>query len=291
MVKDVARTVVPEAAWSRLADARWQATDWFERTSTESDQLGLPAAVTLAATSFAHRAGRAEPERRSLYPLSVRGFRHPIYYREGTSDPDVIRQVFGQLQYAPVADGDLRTVLDLGANIGCAASFFLHRCPLARVVVVEPDADNMRVCRKTLAPFADRVTFVCAGVWPTRTRLVVDRGNFGDGREWSFQVRPARPGEEADIRGLTVPDLLALGRFDTVDLLKVDIKGTEQTLFGPGSDAWLARTRTLAVELHGPGCERTVSNAVSRFPHAASRAGELSIFRFAGRPRATGETS
>lgn len=286
MVKDVAQAVLPAGAWQKLSAARWHAADWIARAGEDSGTLGVPAAVTLAATHCATRAGGAAPDHRPLYPLAVRGYRHPLYYREGSSDPDVIRQVFGKLEYAAVADADLRTVLDLGANIGCAASFMLHRCPAARVVVVEPDADNLRVCRRTLAPFADRVTFVHAGVWPTRADLVVDRGRFGDGREWSFQVRPARPGERAGVRGLTVPDLLEIGGFDTVDLLKIDIEGTEQILFGPGSDGWLARTRTLAVELHGPGCERAAAAAVGRFPHAVGRSGELTVYRFAGRPKA-----
>lgn len=284
MVKDVAKAAFPET-WAKLSDARWHAGDWFARAEEDSSTLGMTAAVTLAATHCYDRAGGVEVDHRPLFPLWIRGFRHPVYYREGSSDPDVIRQVFAELQYAPVADGDLRTVLDLGGNIGATASFLLQRCPLARVVVVEPDADNLRVCRKTLAPFGDRVMFLRAGVWPTRTGLVVERGSFGDGREWSYQVRPTRPGEPADLRGLTVSDVLGLAKFDTVDLLKIDIEGTEQILFGPGSDSWLGRTRTLAVEFHGPACERACATAVARFPHAATRSGELSIFRFAGRPR------
>jgi FkbM family methyltransferase len=169
-------------------------------------------------------------------------------------------------------------IIDCGANIGASAFYFLHRYPHARIVVVEPDPGNMEICRRNLAPFGDKITYVQGGVWSSTGPLVVERGQFRDGAEWSFQVRSAKQGESFDAHAFTISDLMAAGRFPRIDLLKVDIEAAEAEVFGQSTLPWLVQIRNLVIELHGPECEEVVAAAMAAVESQTTRAGELTLF-------------
>ena len=79
-----------------------------------------------------------------------------------------------------------------------------------------------------MAPYGDRAKVVEGTVWPASGHLVLSRGTFGDGREWTTEVRPANLGESASV---TAWDLPALCPWDEIDILKTDIEGSEKALF------------------------------------------------------------
>lgn len=215
-----------------------------------------------------------------LCEIRLKGYAHPLYYRDGASDARVLRQVFARREYQCVAhEPALRYLVDCGANVGYTTFFLLSRYPDARAVVVEPDSGNMTLCRKNLAPFADRVTFVQAGVWSASQPMVVVRGAYRDGAEWSFQVRPAGAGEAPDFQARTVDDLLAEGGFPHADVLKMDIEAAEAQVFQPGCGSWLPKVRTLVIELHGADCERIVHEATTPYLRPTETSGELTVFR------------
>lgn len=278
LVKPVVRAVTPRWVWHRYGDARWYWYAGFPADSTAARGIGWPALLRLRIADAAPAApGRTRVVR---FP----GFPHPIHYRPRSSDPDVIRQVFGLREYrCAIGLLGVEYILDCGANIGLTSLYLLHHYPAARAVVVEPDAGNMAVCRKNLAPFGDRVTFVQAGVWSASVPLVVDRGGYRDGREWSIQVRPARAGESPDLTARTVPELLAAGGFPRADIVKMDIEAAEAEVFTGPTD-WVNSVRTLVIELHGPECERAVAKALSGRLACVGICGELTIYR---RPEST----
>jgi FkbM family methyltransferase len=268
--KRIARAVIPD-----LPHLRWRVATEFARFRLEAAPLGWPAALQFAW----ERCGPKRPPGR-IRSLQLPGYRFPLFYRPGTSDADVFHQVFVRREYeCAVGLPGIEFIVDCGANIGASAFYLLHRYATARAVVVEPDSGNMAVCRRNLAPFGDRVTFVQAGVWSSTGHLVVERGKFADGAEWSFQVRPAKPGETHDVPAFTISDLMELGRFPRIDLLKVDIEAAEAEVFGAGSQEWLRRTRNLVIELHGPECEHAVGKAMSGFESGIAHCGELTLYR------------
>jgi FkbM family methyltransferase len=261
---------------SRLSALRWQLADtWREAKMHAREFVSWKVARRLAYSRWMSRGDSAK-----LWPLNLPGFAHPIYYRQGTSDVLVLRQVLAGREYDCVAhEPGVTTLFDLGGNIGAATFFLLHYYPEARVVFVEPDSGNLRVAQATLAPWAGQVTFVQAGVWDQSVGLNVERGQYRDGGEWAFQVRPVRPDETADLQGVTINDLLTQSGFDRIDLMKIDIEAAEETVF-QGDTSFLARTKTLAIELHGPSCEAAVEAAVGAYPHMKTVVGETAIYRF-----------
>lgn len=230
--------------------------------------IGWPAAYAL------WRANRPGAQIR----LRPAGFNRPFWVRCGGSDPLVAQQVFVRAEYGAVADlSGVEFIVDCGANIGLTTFYLLHKYPKARAAVVEPDAGNMALCRKNLAPFGARVTFVEAGVWSAAGPLVVERGTYRDGKEWAFTVRPARAGEAPDVTAVTIPDVLARAGFPRIDLLKMDIEGSETEVLSANADRWLRLTRNVAIELHGSECARALDAALAGFACARSTSGELTI--------------
>jgi FkbM family methyltransferase len=206
--------------------------------------------------------------------------KHAVAIRAGTSDIDVFRQIFVEREYLFLDDlRDVGSIVDCGANIGCSSAWFLSRHPSARIVAIEPDADNFRQLCENLQPYGDRATLVEGAVWSERTGLVVVRGAFGDGRQWATQVRPCRAGESCDLVAFDMRSLFALLGDEAIDLLKVDIEGSELQVFkDPGAD-WMSRVRNAAIEIHGTQEERTVSAAFRPDVFHRSTSGELTAFR------------
>lgn len=81
------------------------------------------------------------------------GYAHPLHLRAGTSDVSAFVQVFADGEYDFSTERPPTAVLDGGANVGCAAVYFAHRWPAARIVAVEPDRQNFDLL---VRDFADR---------------------------------------------------------------------------------------------------------------------------------------
>jgi FkbM family methyltransferase len=238
----------------------------------------FPFASAVVLCRDANPSGRSPAPLGPLRTIDARGILPPIHYRPGTSDANVIEQVFEARQYELLLGrNDVRYIVDCGANIGAASLFLLAHYPAAQLIAVEPDAGNMDVCRKNLAPFADRVRFVESGIWSSDVGMVVQRGRYGDGRAWSFQVRPCRPGEAPEVRGVSVGSLMRQHGFPRIDLLKMDIERSELEVFTQGDLRWLPQTRVLAVELHDGECRCAYDQALSNIPHRTHQRGEVTV--------------
>lgn len=281
MIKQLAKTLLPFSLWRSLSRASERANLGRRRFLHTADALGIKAASTLWLPSFGSRAANGGVESAStLRRLWMRNYQHPLYYRPGSSDADVITQVFVRQEYECVGnEKEVFFIVDCGANIGCTAFYFLHRYPQAHLIAIEPDEGNFAVCQQNLRPFENRVTLVKAGLWSSAAPLRVDRGGYRDGREWSFQIRPVRDDEKPDFLGVTIEQLLQARGHPPVDILKVDIETAEREVFREGCQSWLSNTRNIAIELHNAECASVFYRAMENFGAEISQCGELTVCR------------
>lgn len=207
-----------------------------------------------------------------------------MFARAGTSDPVVFRQIFIEREYDCLADlRALGLVIDCGANVGYSSIYFLNRYPGCELVAIEPDPGNFAALARNMAPYANRVRLVQAGLWSHPTRLALRPNGYRDGLEWSRQVREAEPGDEDTIDAVDIPTILARVGHERVSLLKVDIEGAEAVVFGPGSTGWLERVDNVVIELHddtpfGPASD-VVRAALAEHAFVRSTSGELAVFK------------
>lgn len=149
-------------------------------------------------------------------------------------------------------------IVDAGANVGYSVLRFFLEYPEARIIAVEPDPGNLAQFAKNVAGYRN-VTVEPHALWTHKTRLKITNPEDGSN---AFQV-----GEDPNgsISSLSVSDIIERHAIDTIDLLKIDIEGSEIELFSD-SASWLPRVKAMLVETHDrlrPGCTDAVRRAVA----------------------------
>ena len=202
-------------------------------------------------------------------PVRLRNLAYPFYVRPGTPDAGVVIQAMARQAYSyALPSRPVNLIVDAGANIGDTAVWYANQFPEASIVSVEPDPDNLSVLRRNCLPYGDRIRLLHAALWPEPERKLVTAGEYIG----------ARVAESENERDETCPSIDPLGilsntQFETIDIFKIDIEGAEEALFSGECDAWLAKTRSIAVEIHSPSAADAVFSATGRngFRHARYR--------------------
>jgi FkbM family methyltransferase len=217
---------------------------------------------------------------RAVAPVKLRlfGYKHPIWLRPATSDYAAYRQIFRDREYEKIeAMGNANFILDCGANIGLASVFFLNHFIGARVLAVEPDPENAALCRQNLEKYGSRASVVDGGVWSHATELVVVPSEFGAGNKWGVTVRPRHPldVEYVAVKGFDISSLCQRAGEKQIDLLKIDIEGSEFEVFRKWPERWLDRVRNIVIELHGSDCSGAFFSALAPYEYELSHRGDL----------------
>ncbi len=181
----------------------------------------------------------------TLVPLRVSELQgETIWCRSGLADLGVVYDTFaGRYHLPPEEAQPVRTILDLGANIGLTATHVAALYPEARILAVELDRANCELARRNTARFRERVEVLHGAVWhePGEVR-------YGGLRESGYAIGEAG-GVERRAPALTVGQLIDRLGVDEVDYVKMDIEGAEREVLADGT-AWLGRVRTIKVEVH-----------------------------------------
>jgi FkbM family methyltransferase len=201
-------------------------------------------------TRHLHRRGTRE------FTVRVKGV-GDLTMRPGSADPAVVSQVFSWLQYdlsqfpqhARVTEayrdilerGRRPLILDLGANNGASARWFVREYPRADVVAVEPDAENARICRLNTA--GHPVQVVAAAIGGTPGRVALDTADKA-----SISYTTTRS-EDGGVPIVTVDQILADRPDHDLFIVKIDIEGFEDDLFASGTE-WVQRACVIIIEPH-----------------------------------------
>lgn len=222
-------------------------------------------------------------------PVRAPGIRHPLTLRTHTTDRFAFAEIFLQRAYQVELRRKPRTIVDCGANIGFASVYYANRYPRSRIIAIEPDPGNFRICERNVRRYR-RITPVHAAVWSANQKLsVYDPGD--EHGEWGVRVVDAEPPGGRRIRsevpGFTLDRIMEELGIEHIDLLKVDIEGAEREVFRDAS-RWIDRVGVIVIELHDrfePGCESAVRSALEGFKVQFLRAPNLHVFGRHGRIR------
>jgi FkbM family methyltransferase len=211
--------------------------------------------------------------------LMIPGTDIPLMLRIGTSDVEVFREIFVNLEYGWKFSSPPRVVLDVGGYTGQSAAFFAHSYPEAKIIVIEPDPQNFEMLLHNTAKFPN-VSAVRAAVWKESGSISLTDPGLGP---WGLQVSEASdalPVEDL-IRAVTIDEIRKEFNLDRIDLLKVDVEGSEKEIFHSG-DAWLPFVDVICIELHDRfkvGCSRSFYRAVEDFPIEIRRNEDVLVAR------------
>ncbi len=133
-----------------------------------------------------------------------------------------VNEIFCRHDY--FADEYIRTVVDLGSNIGISALYFLTRNKQSRCYLYEPDKRNIAKLRKNLAGFEERYELAAKAV--SHESGQVDFGIESIGRYGGIGQKT---GETIKVECLDINDVLEaiLNKAATIDILKIDTEGVE----------------------------------------------------------------
>lgn len=189
----------------------------------------------------------------------------PVHLRPGSMDAVTLWDVVKHRFHLPPQPIPCATIVSLGANAGYATTDFACRYPEARIVAVEMDADNARMCERNTQFARDRVTVVNAAIWPTDGVVDYSGEDVHDLRVSSLGAEGAAtlPRHVRHARAISIPTLLAEHHVETVDFLKMDIEGAEAAVFAADT-GWLQKVRAILVEIHPPATPAQCQAAFER---------------------------
>lgn len=199
---------------------------------------------------------------------------HEVYLRPGSTDNCVFKQIFlKQDLNVPILDTlNVGTILDLGANIGMSSLYFKNRFPDAHIIGVEPDESNGNMFRKNLQHFSYVDVIMGAVRGDNKKVKIIDNGRGQSG----YEARENIDGLSA----ITIADIMKIKKWDRIDILKMDIEGSEKSVFENDYEYWLPKTKLLFIELHehkAPGCTQVLNNALYKYNFERSTSGEYEV--------------
>lgn len=179
--------------------------------------------------------------------------------RPKSSDYAVFTEVMIQQEYGPVLDfidrekqtSTIRTILDVGSNVGYTSLLFMRKFPQSRIFALEPERQNYNALQANIkANQAEtRIVSFNLAAWSHADELSLSP--FRDNREWSFSFAPASLGA-IKVKAFPLADIVHHTGAETIDLCKIDIEGAEREIFlnDKRIGDFLSRVRYLVMEVH-----------------------------------------
>jgi FkbM family methyltransferase len=150
----------------------------------------------------------------------------------------------------PLAAPAPQYILDLGANIGLSMLVLADQYPNAEIAGIEADPRNFPLLLQNLKANGLKSILMSAAIAGEQGLL-----NFRIGQNSTCSTlvtgESIHPGHSSSIEVpvLTMDQVLSHLGWPSIDLLKVDIEGAEESLFS-GSPTWLEAVGSIVVEIH-----------------------------------------
>jgi FkbM family methyltransferase len=186
-----------------------------------------------------------------------------VLLRIGTTDVDAFEQVFINREYQFNLEGDPSVIIDAGANVGMSSVFFSLSYPKARIIAIEPDPTNFEILKENAKRFSN-IKPINVALWSHKSVVSLSSSNGG---HWGVRVVGESSSAEKNTNAQSLSSILEENNILKVDILKVDIEGSELELFEDPS-AWIDRVNFICAELHDrfrPGCSRVFETATLNF--------------------------
>jgi autotransporter strand-loop-strand O-heptosyltransferase len=162
----------------------------------------------------------------------------PIYY-----------EIFVEEEYnyekCKISEGDV--VVDVGANIGIFTNYAYEK-GAKKVYSIEPEKKNFNCLLKNI-PFKENVFKKAIGNSNTRLNLYVDKTSGGHSL-LSYDVNNTRTGEIQVVESITIDTLYNSIPHDKINVLKIDVEGSELDIIYSASDKIFETTDKIIMEYH-----------------------------------------
>jgi len=183
-----------------------------------------------------------------------------------------IAVVFIRREYGPMQD--YRTIIDIGANMGCFTVYAALTCPNAEIYCFEPEERNFEVLTQNIAinSLEGRVrAFQCA--------IAASSGD----REMAIGESPLNSlvpleacGTHQTVRCTTLRDFFIQNKLETVDFLKMNCEGAEYEIFESCTREDFDRMPCIRLEYHNLGSAKQTGEWLAK--HLESQGYQIEHF-------------
>lgn len=203
-----------------------------------------------------------------------------------SSDLNVFAQIYQYTEYKPLVEAFQKhfpndkklNIIDAGSNIGLTSVYLSKHFPGSNFITIEPDTSNFESISYNLQTNGiQNVAQIKGGLWSKNTNLKLVN-DFRDKKDWSIRVEETN--EEGDLKAFSLNYLMKEHQFETIDILKIDIEGSEKEVFtGVGADvSFLAKTKCIAIEIHDEfDCRADIYTILKEYNFEFFESGELTI--------------
>lgn len=213
----------------------------------------------------------------NLSNLNIANLTYPFSIRNNPFDYATFEEVLLEETYNISISFTPAYIIDGGGNIGLTACYFATKYPGATIVSVEPDSDNFKILQQNCNQYANIQTMQC-GIWKSNAHLKIEDAHTGNN---AFTVTETEEVPGKTISAVTIWHLMQKFAMPHIDILKLDIEGSEKEVFDADVEDWLPKTKVLIIELHDKmkkGCSRAVFNAINKYDFSFDIKGENIIF-------------
>lgn len=203
-----------------------------------------------------------------------------------SSDMNVFAQIYLYNEYKPLAETFKKhfpedkklNVIDAGCNIGLTSVYLSKHFPDSKFIAIEPDSSNFESIGYNFE--ANRIknaVKVKGGLWSKNTNLKLVN-DFRDKNDWSIRVEQTH--EAGDLNAFSIQYLMSEHQLDGIDILKIDIEGSEKEVFTAASAdvSFLSKTKCVAIEIHDEfNCREDIYKILKHYNFDFFESGELTI--------------
>lgn len=210
---------------------------------------------TKAAARQGESSTATQKTKQGEYALELPNRPNTTVLRTYAGDLGILYEIFWQRTYdlPQLRAGAYRTVVDVGANVGLAALFFLEKFPVSRLVCVEPEPANFQLLQRNLRGTAAVAVQAALSAADGTVKI--------DSSPQAYNAKVSADTGTTEVAAISMSTLLRSQNMAWVDLLKIDIEDYEKQVFAGPAD-WLAQVGVLLIEIHSIASQVAVRRAV-----------------------------
>lgn len=231
----------------------------------------------------------------NIIKFQEKGIKEPLFLRMGTADIGTYILIFVNEEYNFKTKYDPKLIIDAGANIGLTSIYFANKFPNAKIISIEPEKNNFEMLKRNVKSYNNIIPLYSA-LWHKNENIeLIDAGLGTDGfitinKNGMNDIYSNLPTHKSNVfsanksyqvPGKTVDTIIKDFGLQSVDILKVDIEGSEKEVF-ENSSLWIDKVNSIVIELHDfmkPGCSRSFYNGSNGFDNEWAHGESIFISR------------
>lgn len=157
---------------------------------------------------------------------------------------------------------ELKTVVDIGANVGYFSLFALHQNPKAMVLSYEPMPNNFALLKKYKEENLSRIWHIYNMAVSGKEEVIHLNYDPSDSFTTDASIfNPYNHKDRIEVKCTTLENIISDHKLQQIDLLKLDCEGSEYGILYQSGDAVIDKINCIAVETHkGTGADENLSS-------------------------------